>query len=435
MTLEKERYERRAQETGTRLLPENDARLLQALETNDIVSYYDESASGERLLTSLAPIKTSQDCRECHSSKKTRGVIQLSTSLSAIDESLATSRKNSLLALIATIIVTALIAGQLLRRWARGPLEHLTGAMRNISQGDLEQSVKVVGQDEFGEMARIFNVMSTEIRMTHAGLRREQDKLTTIILGAEEGIIVTDGAGKVVLVNPAAERQLGKTAFHIIRAGFRELFDDAAEMDRWLRQNGTEPIVKLFNGRLFQVYVSTIQDASTAMIGTAALPRDVTEEKRLEEELRRLSTTDALTSLYNRRHMEYVLTTEHSRSARTKAPFAVLMLDIDHFKKFNDTYGHEQGDRVLQAVAKTFRDSLRKYDTACRYGGEEFIGILPQTNLDGGMAVAERLRSEVENLVVDGLKVTISIGVSAYPETGIESVDQLIHEADTALYR
>ncbi|WP_018992534.1 HAMP domain-containing protein [Aromatoleum toluclasticum] len=206
MTLEKERYERRAQETGTRLLPENDARLLQALETNDIVSYYDESASGERLLTFLAPIKTSQDCRECHSSKKTRGVIQLSTSLSAIDESLATSRKNSLLVLIATIIVTALIAGQLLRRWARGPLEHLTGAMRNISQGDLEQSVKVVGQDEFGEMARIFNVMSTEIRMTHAGLRREQDKLTTIILGAEEGIIVTDGAGKVVLVNPAAER-------------------------------------------------------------------------------------------------------------------------------------------------------------------------------------------------------------------------------------
>ncbi|NMF95885.2 GGDEF domain-containing protein [Aromatoleum toluolicum] len=155
----------------------------------------------------------------------------------------------------------------------------------------------------------------------------------------------------------------------------------------------------------------------------------------ISKELRRLSTTDALTGLYNRRHMEYVLTTEHSRSARTKAPFAVLMFDIDHFKKFNDTYGHEQGDRVLQAVARTFRDSLRKYDTPCRYGGEEFIGILPQTNLDGGMAVAERLRCEVENLVVDGLKVTISIGVSAYADTGTESVDQLIHAADQALYR
>lgn len=435
MTLEKGRYERREQEAGTRILPEDDARLVQALETNDIVSYYEESAGGERLLTFLAPIRTSPDCRECHSSKKTRGVIQLSTSLSAIDESLTASRRNSLLALLGTIIVTTLIAGQLLRRWVSGPLERLTGAIRSISQGDLEQSVKVVGHDEFGEMARIFNVMSNEIRMTHAGLRREQDKLTTIILGAEEGIIVTDGDGKVVLVNPAAERLLGKSALQIMHAGFMELFDDAAEMDRWLKQMGTEPIVKLYNTHLFQVYVSTIQDGSGAVIGTAALLRDVTEEKRLEEELRRLSTTDALTGLYNRRHMEYVLTTEHSRSGRTKAPFAVLMFDIDHFKKFNDTYGHEQGDRVLQAVARAFRDSLRKYDTACRYGGEEFIGILPQTTLDGGVSVAERLRSEVERLVVDGLKVTISIGVAAYPETGIEAVDQLIHEADKALYR
>ena len=207
------------------------------------------------------------------------------------------------------------------------------------------------------------------------------------------------------------------------------------QAETWLKQKGAvESIIKLFNNRLFQVYVSTIQDSFGVMIGSTALIRDVTEEKRLEEELRRLSTTDALTGLHNRRHMDYVLTSEHSRSRRTQAPFAVLMFDIDHFKKFNDTYGHEQGDRVLQAVAKTFRDSLRKYDTACRYGGEEFIGILPQTNMDGGTAVAERIRTDVENMLVDGLKVTISIGVAAYPEIPVESTDLLVHAADKALY-
>lgn len=436
MTLEKDRYERRKEEQRAPVLAGDDTRLVQALETNEIVSFYDESASGERLLTFLAPIKTSPDCRECHSSKKTRGVIKLTTSLSAIEDSLRASRRNSLIALVCAILATTLIAGHLLRRWVTGPLEGLMGAMRRISQGDLEQNVQPLGRDEFGEMARIFNVMSAEIRQTQAGLRREQDKLTTIILGAEEGIVVTDGNGNVVLVNPAAEKLLGKANAQIVEEGFLNIFDSAQEMEKWLKQKGTaESVIKLFNSRLFQVYVSAIQDSHGVMIGSTALFRDITEEKRLEEELRRLSTTDALTSLHNRRHMDYILTTEHSRSNRTKTPFAVLMFDIDHFKQFNDTYGHEQGDRVLQAVARTFRDSLRKYDTACRYGGEEFIGILPHTNMEGATSVAERLRRDIEEMVVDGLKVTISVGVAAYPETPVESSESLVQAADKALYR
>ncbi|HJV28628.1 MAG TPA: diguanylate cyclase [Aromatoleum sp.] len=435
ITLEKERYERRPEEQHTAILQSNDERLVQALDTNEIVSYYHESDDGHRLLTFLAPIKTSQDCRDCHASKRTRGVIQLTTSLSAIDESLVASRKHSALALIATLAVTILIAGNLLRRSVTGPIEQLMSGMQKISQGDLEQKVEIQRNDELGEMARIFNVMTAEIRQTQAGLRREQDKLTTIIHGADEGIVVTDGVGNVVLVNPAAEGLLTKSAAEITEKGFLELFDNPEEMQKWLKQRtSNENIINVYNNRLFQVYVSMIQDAHGLAIGSAALIRDVTEEKRLEEELRRLSTTDALTGLYNRRHMDYVLTTEFSRASRTNTPFAVMMFDIDHFKKFNDTYGHEQGDRVLQCVAKSFHDSLRKYDTACRYGGEEFLAILPHTNMDGAISVAERVRGDVENMVVDGLKVTISLGVAAYPELAIETTDQLVEAADKALY-
>lgn len=435
MAVEEERYARRPEVDSPIVRAPDDERLLRALNENEVVSFYEESPSGERLLTFLAPIKTTRDCRDCHASSRTRGVIQMSTSLAAVDQTLAESRRQSLAVLVVTLVLTFLIAGQLLRRAVTAPLERLMGAMRKISQGDLGQSVAVDRHDELGEMARIFNVMTAEIRQTHDGLRREQDKLTTIILGADEGIVVTDGAGAVVLVNPAAEQLLGKSAAQIVAQGFLALFDDRDEMQKWLKQkNSTETIVKLYNNRLFRVYVSMIQDAQGATIGSAALIRDVTEEKRLEEELRRLSTTDALTGLYNRRHMEYVLTNEFSRSSRTGTPFAVMMFDIDHFKKFNDTYGHEQGDRVLQAVAKSFGDSLRKYDTACRYGGEEFIAILPHTNLDGAMSVAERVRRDVEQLVVDGLKVTISLGVAAYPDIAVPSTELLVQAADKALY-
>ena len=435
VTLEKERYERRVEGPRVPILQASDERLVQALDTNEIVSYYQTATDGQRSLTFLAPIKTSADCRDCHASKRTRGVIQLSTSLSAIDESLAASRRNSFLALIGTLVVTIVIAGHLLRRSVTGPLEQLMSGMQKISQGDLEQAVEIERNDELGEMARIFNVMTSEIRQTQAGLRREQDKLTTIIHGADEGIVVTDGVGNVVLVNPAAEALLTKPAATIIEKGFLELFDNPEEMQKWLKQRiSNENIIKVYNNRLFQVYVSMIQDAHGLAIGSAALIRDVTEEKRLEEELRRLSTTDALTGLYNRRHMDYVLTTEFSRASRTNTPFAVMMFDIDHFKKFNDTYGHEQGDRVLQAVAKSFHDSLRKYDTACRYGGEEFIAILPHTNMDGAMSVAERVRTDVEKLLVDGLQVTISLGIAAYPELAIDSAEKLVEAADKALY-
>ena len=170
------------------------------------------------------------------------------------------------------------------------------------------------------------------------------------------------------------------------------------------------------------------------MIGQAALLRNITEEKRLEERLRVLSSIDGLTGLLNRRILDETLDREVRRSVQHGNPLSVLMFDVDHFKKFNDTYGHDQGDRVLKAVAAKAKEGLRTVDSACRYGGEEFVLILVETPLSGAMIVAERIRKAIEEMRVDGLQVTVSIGVAEVVELGIDSPGVLIESADAALY-
>ena len=110
------------------------------------------------------------------------------------------------------------------------------------------------------------------------------------------------------------------------------------------------------------------------------------------------------------------------------------MFDVDHFKRFNDRHGHDQGDRVLQALADRTRESLRAADLPCRYGGEEFLVILPDTGEAAAAVVAERLREAVAGSDVDGLRVTISVGVATFPGEGISGAEQLVASADAALY-
>ncbi len=159
--------------------------------------------------------------------------------------------------------------------------------------------------------------------------------------------------------------------------------------------------------------------------------------RRLREgrqELERLSITDGLTGLYNRRHLMERLATEVSRARRAKHGFAVLMVDVDHFKKYNDTHGHLAGDEVLIRMAAILRESTRDVDCAARYGGEEFLVMLPETTLDGGVDAAERLRARLATEEFAGDKITLSIGVAEFPEYG-ETPEAVIASADAALYR
>ncbi|MCC3255503.1 diguanylate cyclase [Xanthomonas campestris] len=159
---------------------------------------------------------------------------------------------------------------------------------------------------------------------------------------------------------------------------------------------------------------------------------------RLRESLRRQSIRDALTGLYNRRYLEEALSHELARCARRDLPLSVLMLDVDHFKQFNDGQGHAGGDLLLAAVGELLLTRLRAEDVACRYGGEEFTVILPETDGEEAMRVAEQIRGHIAALAVsDGQRalprVTASIGVASFPADG-ELGSALIQKADAALY-
>ncbi|BCX88428.1 two-component system, cell cycle response regulator [Methylomarinovum tepidoasis] len=162
------------------------------------------------------------------------------------------------------------------------------------------------------------------------------------------------------------------------------------------------------------------------------------------ELLRRTSLIDTLTGVNNRRFFEQRLSEEIDRAQRTREPLTCLFLDIDHFKKINDTYGHQTGDLVLAEVAQQIRTQLRSNDVLARYGGEEFVALLSGANLERGAEVAERIRQRIEKLeIVDhnqnAISLTLSIGVAEYdPErvspVGKEDLMRLLELADQALY-
>jgi diguanylate cyclase (GGDEF)-like protein len=149
--------------------------------------------------------------------------------------------------------------------------------------------------------------------------------------------------------------------------------------------------------------------------------------------MRDLAERDALTGLHNRRSFDEYLGAEVARFERYNRPFALLMLDIDHFKAINDTHGHDVGDQAIKRVAGLVVSSLRDVDIAARYGGEEFAVILPETNLPRALEVAERIRQRVEATSTPQMRLTISAGVAAAPESSADGKD-LVRKADAALY-
>ncbi|MDP2911207.1 MAG: sensor domain-containing diguanylate cyclase [Candidatus Omnitrophota bacterium] len=156
------------------------------------------------------------------------------------------------------------------------------------------------------------------------------------------------------------------------------------------------------------------------------------ENSRLYEQTVVLSNSDSLTSLWNHGYFQYLLSEEIKKCSLVKSYFTLLMIDIDNFKMFNDTYGHQAGDSILKEISRIFRDVSRKIDIVARYGGEEFGIILPVTKKEEALILAERIRKAVE--IAPSLKnITVSIGVASFPENGLKKED-LISKADKALY-
>jgi diguanylate cyclase (GGDEF)-like protein len=218
---------------------------------------------------------------------------------------------------------------------------------------------------------------------------------TALLSGVELGFFL-------VFASPVAAR------FHAV----------AAEPDRYAGPAGATAVVVIAGALLVGRLADEKRRDSTVLMGQAS--------------------TDPLTALPNRRRLEEHLDQELARSARYASPFAVLLLDVDHFKRFNDTYGHQAGDQALREVSRAIERAIRDFDMAGRYGGEEFAVVLAQTDPEEALVVAERIRARVAQRRIsmnkwDSARVSVSIGVACFPEDS-EDGDTLIANADRALY-
>jgi two-component system cell cycle response regulator len=181
---------------------------------------------------------------------------------------------------------------------------------------------------------------------------------------------------------------------------------------------------------------TVIRSAVNAIEQAHTIEKTRADNARLEA----LAHTDPLTHLLNRRALTIRLVAELERVRRYNSPLTMLMIDLDHFKMVNDTYGHLVGDEVLRGIAVILQRSLRSVDMVARYGGEEFVIVLPETGEHGAVVFAERIRQRVEQHVFEvgpgrNIRVTVSIGLSSFPAPHVESAEDLFARADAALYR
>jgi two-component system, cell cycle response regulator len=212
--------------------------------------------------------------------------------------------------------------------------------------------------------------------------------------------------------------------------------NEAEDVVQGLESGADDYISKPYNFRELEARVR-------AMLRIKFLQDELDQKNRelelANKRLKKLSITDGLTELFNHRHVHQLLHDEFERSLRTGEPVAVAMMDLDRFKQVNDTYGHPTGDVILYETAQIIRDTAREIDMPGRYGGEEFIAILPGTEEDEAAAFAERIRHAVESHVYrDGateVRMTVSCGVSSFPGAGIDSPESLLKSADEALYQ
>lgn len=208
----------------------------------------------------------------------------------------------------------------------------------------------------------------------------------------------------------------------ITRGGFNGLFSMSYNMPA--QENGSQSFDFQSYRRLIKMFIEHFSL--------------ITSNLRLKDDLIRQSNHDPLTGLYNRRYMNVCLTRELGRMKRRNLPMTVMMIDIDHFKSINDRYGHAKGDEVLNCLAAFLLGHLRTEDTPCRYGGEEFLIVMPETDSESAYKIAERIRCEVSSMISvyseqSKIEITVSIGLATYPDNA-GSIEKILIEADKALY-
>ncbi|WP_332673516.1 sensor domain-containing diguanylate cyclase [Aromatoleum sp.] len=293
----------------------------------------------------------------------------------------------------------------------------------------------------------------TERKLLEQQLEIARQRFEAVVENGYDAVITVDEQQSIKLMNEAARYLFGVAGEDVIgtplsrfiparfhgkhteyMTSFRDSPLSSRPMEsrsavRGLRTDGTE----------FPIEVSIAKIRVGNHIEMTAVIRDISERARLIDELSRAATHDSLTGIFNRRLADSALKSEISRSLRFNHAMTVALFDLDRFKQINDTFGHACGDRVLQAVAKKVAAGLREIDVFCRWGGEEFLVVLPETTLDNAAIWAERTRALIAAEPVIGpgderIEVTASFGLATLQRSAPEA-DDLITRADHALYR
>lgn len=284
-------------------------------------------------------------------------------------------------------------------------------------------------------------------------IKVSEEKYYSIFNHSLDAILLTNEDRSILDANPAACEMFGRSLEEIRTAGWDGLVDATDPhlqnvLSEILRAGRTSAEIMMIrsNGHKFPVEMSsnTFVDAN-GQNKNCTIIRDITDRKRVEEALaerenryRELSIVDDLTKLYNSRHFYNQLRMELNRADRYEQPLTLLLLDLDDFKAFNDSYGHLQGDHVLSRFGDLVRDTLRQADSAYRYGGEEFTILLPMTTSANGIVAAERIRKRFRKekfspIADKDVCMTVSIGVAQY-KTG-EGMRAFVDRADRFMYQ
>ncbi|HSK66888.1 MAG TPA: histidine kinase N-terminal 7TM domain-containing protein [Anaerolineales bacterium] len=284
---------------------------------------------------------------------------------------------------------------------------------------------------------------------------------TRLIERMSDGILVLDRQNRVVDCNPAMEIFLSRKPASLLARPAVEILQPWMEkVEALINGQETHVVLRIHSSppRYLDLNVTPLYDDRRHLSGRLMVFHDITDHKNVEKKLRyandRLQSQlieigtlqsklraqaihDPLTDLFNRRYLDETLDRELARAAREGYPLCVIMLDIDHFKRMNDAYGHEAGDLVLKALARTLLASNRRGDFACRFGGEEFVVVMPNITMDTAFRRAGELRTTLNSLIVpyDGynLMITISMGIACYPASGKDR-ESLLRAADRAMY-
>lgn len=269
--------------------------------------------------------------------------------------------------------------------------------------------------------------------------KETKDYLEALIASSADAIVTTDNHGIVTFFSPGAEVIYGYSADEVVGQPVAKFYaEGAAEAERimtLLRQHDRlqnhEAILLARDGRKIHASVSAslLVDRNGKNIGTLGVSKDVTQRVELERKLKELTITDGLTGLYNQRHFYKRVAAEIERARRQSRDLSLMLFDVDHFKEYNDSHGHLEGDKLLRQIGKIVQDAIRNLvDSGYRYGGDEFTVLLPDLAREQGLTVTRRIKHKIEG----GAGVRISVGLVGY-RPGMTG-EEFIRLADEAMY-